>query len=84
MINSTEMATRIKLKEVLDQQGLTPYAVAKASNGKVSKQGLYYILNAKTPLKSIDLETIDAVIESIETLTGNKLSVCDLLEYERV
>ena len=77
------MPTRIRLKELLDEQGVTVYKLAKQTEGKLSIQSLYNLTSVKNPAKRIELESLDAIIEALFSITGKRFTVCDLLEYQQ-
>lgn len=78
MINSL-MPTRWKLKEFLDNHGITVYALAQKTEGKLSRNALYHL--ASHP-KGIQFETLDVLVPVLSEMTGSKVSVADLLDYE--
>lgn len=78
MINSL-MPTRWKLKEFLDDHSITVYALAQKTEGKLSRNALYHL--ASRP-KGIQFETLDVLVPILSEMTGKKLTVADLLEYD--
>lgn len=82
MIQSLEMPTRLKVKQLLDELGVTVYRLSQETEGKLSRQSLYNLTSSTNPPKRIELESLDAIIEGLRTITGRSASVCDLLEYD--
>jgi DNA-binding Xre family transcriptional regulator len=78
MIDSL-MPTRWKLKEFLDDYNITVYALAQKTEGKLSRNALYHL--ASNP-KGIQFETLNVLVPILSEMTGQKLSVSDLLDYE--
>ena len=73
------MATLWKLKSFLDEHGLSANAVSERTKGKLARNSVYNLLKAP---RSVRLETLDALIPALEEMTGQRVSVTDLLEYE--
>ena len=78
MINSL-MPTRMKLAEFLKQHNITVYALAKETEGKLSRTALYHLANEP---KGVQFETLDVLVNALSKMTGRKVSISDLLEYE--
>lgn len=75
------MPTRIKLKSLLDENGISVYRLSKETKGRLSIQSLYN-LTGEPPPSRIELASLDAIVEALRALTGKDIRVCDLLEYE--
>lgn len=78
------MPTRLRLKTILEENGLSIYALQKETErlgNKVSYQSLHALASNPEP-GSIRLRTLDAVLLALRSLTNKRLTVCDLLEYE--
>lgn len=82
MIKSSKMPTRIKLKRLLQQRGISVYRLSQETKGQLSIQSLYN-LTGEPPPKRIELASLDAIVEALHRITGEEITVCDLLEYER-
>jgi predicted ArsR family transcriptional regulator len=74
---------RWKLRDYLQQNGIPTLQLAKAmGDGRVAT--LYRLTSPdpeRTPSR-IDFHTLEAIVTALRQLTGNRVSVCDLLEYE--
>jgi len=84
MIHFPEMPTRIRLKEILQKRNITIYALQKKTEeqrNRISYQALHALANNPTP-DSVRLHTLDAVISALRSLTGEHITVSDLLEYQ--
>jgi predicted transcriptional regulator len=75
----SNVAIRFTLKQLLDTHDITPYQLSKESN--VSLNTVYAITKDKT--KRIDKDTLDALIRTLEDLTGKHLEVSDIMSFER-
>jgi DNA-binding Xre family transcriptional regulator len=80
MVHS-HMPTKWKLKEFLEHHDITVYRLAKETGDQLTRNTLYN-LTTKEP-KRIELNTIDVLIPALEQLTGKRVELSDLLEYER-
>ncbi len=67
-----------KLKSVLEQHNITVYRLADVSG--VPRNTLYKLVN-KEPAR-VDLGTLDAVLNALDELTGERVNVTDLLERD--
>lgn len=76
------MAIRWKFKDFLDAHGLSVYAVAVATKGRLSRNSLYNLAKSVPP-KRIELATLDTLIHALSTLSGVDVGVEDLIEYEK-
>lgn len=66
-----------RLKEFLDSHNLTPYALVKESG--LAANTVYAMSRGEQ--KQAALGTLDKTIAALKTLTGEPVSVCDLLEH---
>lgn len=73
------MPISFRLKEVLDEANVTPYALAKASG--VAPNTVYPIVADR--VKRVDLETISRLLGGLRELTGREYDVGDLMRYSR-
>lgn len=69
---------RWKLREYLHDHGLSVYKLTQAASGQLSANGIYKLARGTT---TVQLETLSVLIETLQTLTGQPVSVADLLEY---
>lgn len=72
------MAVKWKIKELLRENGITPYRLMKDTG---LSQGTAYRL-ANNDFNSVNAEIIDAVVKALRKLTGKPVEVADLLEYQ--
>jgi hypothetical protein len=71
-----------KLREFLDNNNLTAYQLEKALQGRVSRNLPYTWARATEPPKKLDTAVFGKVLEALGELTGKKVQVGDLLEYQ--
>lgn len=69
---------RWRVKEILDAHGQTVYVLAQKLQGKVNRNTLYQISQNKT--RRVDLETLEALSNTLTEMTGKAISVSDLFE----
>lgn len=67
-----------KLRDVLEQHNITVYKLADVSG--VPRNTLYNLVN-KEPAR-VDLGTLEAVLTALDSLTGTRVNVSDLLERD--
>jgi DNA-binding Xre family transcriptional regulator len=67
-----------KLKSYLEEHDLTPHQLALES--KLSVNTIYPMARGKA--ERVSLQTLDKVAAALDELTGQRVSVCDLLERE--
>ncbi len=70
-------AVEFTLKRYLDAHGLTAYRLAQAARGRVSPRTVYAL--ARGSATRVDLNTLGAVITTLEELTGQEVAPADLL-----
>jgi DNA-binding Xre family transcriptional regulator len=71
-----------KLKGILEERGVSVYALARAMGNQTHAVKLYRITNAdasKRP-RRVDFDTLEQIIPALETLTGKPVTPNDLLE----
>jgi predicted nucleic acid-binding Zn-ribbon protein len=71
-----------KLKGILEECGVSVYALARTMGNQTHAVKLYRITNAdatKRP-RRVDFETLEQIIPALETLTGKAVTPNDLLE----
>jgi DNA-binding Xre family transcriptional regulator len=73
------MEMRLRLPELLQEQKppMTPYAVAKASGGRISLSTIYRLARQKGQVDSFDAELLEALCDVLGCEPG------DLLERRR-
>jgi hypothetical protein len=74
------MPTTWKLKDYLKQHGVTPYALSIKTEGKLSRNTIYSLVRERP--QRLQLKTLDVLIPALTELTGEPVSVTDLLAYE--
>jgi transcriptional regulator with XRE-family HTH domain len=67
-----------RLREYLNAHNVSAYALAKEAD--TSPTTIYAL--ARGSHERVSLAVLDKVIEALEQLTGERVSVCDLLERE--
>ncbi len=67
-----------KLKDYLDNHKLSAYALTKTAS--VAPNTVYAL--ARGNHERVSLEVLDKVMEALDSMTGQRVSVCDLLERE--
>ena len=72
------MPVRWKVKEYLQARDITPYRFWIESG--LAKGTAYRLVNGNT--HNLNTDTLDATIKALRTLTGESVSVSDLLEYQ--
>jgi DNA-binding Xre family transcriptional regulator len=70
------MAMTWKLKECLDRHDITPYRLAKESGLALST--VYSLTN--TQPERLDMNSLDAIMGTLEKITGRPVALTDLLE----
>lgn len=64
---------RVRLAELLEARGLTAYAVAQQSGGRVSTSALYRLLKAGGRPRLLDAELLDALCDVLDVEPGELL-----------
>lgn len=67
---------RLNLGGYLKRHGLTPYRLVKESG--LAQATVYNM--ARTPAQRVDLDTVGAVLDALRRMTGERVTVDDLLE----
>jgi DNA-binding Xre family transcriptional regulator len=67
-----------KLKSYLDEHDLTPHQLALEA--KLSVNTVYPMARGRA--ERVSLRTLDKVAAALDKLTGQRVSMCDLLERE--
>lgn len=72
--------TQWRLKEFLETHRLRPSQLTRATEGKLSRAGIYGLLSDERP-QSVHFATLDALLPALRELTGETVQISDLLEY---
>ena len=72
---------RVTFRELLEARGLTAYRVATEGRGTVSRNAVYAL--ARGDADRVDLGTLGKLADVLERLTGDRVTVGDLLTLER-
>lgn len=70
-----------KLKDLLEQEGLTAYALVKGMGVGVRANTIYRLARRENLPTRVDLETVRTIIDTLNCLTGKKITVCDIIKY---
>ena len=70
------MLMRLRLPELLDQRGLSAYALSKASNGRISMSTAYRLAKMRGKVQTFDAGLLEALCDVLKCEPG------DLLERE--
>lgn len=68
---------RVRLAELLELRGMTAYAVAQESDGRISTSALYRLLKNDGRVRLLDSDLLDALCDVLDVEPG------ELLERER-
>jgi Cro/C1-type HTH DNA-binding domain len=82
MMIVSDMPTKLKLKEFLDAHKITVYALAKKTEGKLSRNSLYSLTSQDNPPKGILFESLDVLIPTLREMIGKQVQIKDLIEFE--
>lgn len=69
---------RLHLKPFLERHQISAYQLARATRGRLSEATVYGM--ARKPLQRIDLDSVGTVIDALESLTGQPVTLLDLVE----
>ena len=69
---------RFHLKPFLERHHISAYQLARATRGKLSEATVYSL--SRAPQRRIDLESVKTVIEALEKLSGEKLTLLEFLD----
>lgn len=67
------MLMRIRINELLASRGMTPYALAKASRGRISMSTAYRLKESEGRLETYAAEMLEAMCEIFEVGPGDLL-----------
>ena len=80
------MPVQWKLKELLEREGKTVYALSEAMGGATRRPALYAIthkLPKKRPAK-VGFEMLNNILAGLKSITGKTFSVADIIESDDV
>lgn len=69
---------RLHLKPFLERHNISAYQLARATRGRLSEATVYGM--ARRPLQRIDLDSVDTVIDALQNLIGQPVTLLDLVE----
>jgi hypothetical protein len=72
------MIYRLNLNKFLENHAISAYRVVKETTGQLAANTVYDL--AKRPARRIDLQTIGQVLGALERITGETITINDLLE----
>ncbi|GAB4175233.1 MAG: hypothetical protein Fur006_05500 [Coleofasciculaceae cyanobacterium] len=72
---------RWRLKEFLEQEGITQYKLIKLAQGRVSKNTIGSAV--RNELNGVQFSTLAALIEVLESSLGKDVRIADLIELRR-
>jgi hypothetical protein len=72
------MIYRLNLNKFLESHAISAYRVVKETTGQLAANTVYDL--AKRPAQRIDLQTIGQVLGALERITGETITINDLLE----
>jgi len=67
------MSVRLKLPELLDDRGLTAYAVVQQSNGRIKESTLYRLMRGGGTVRYLDTNLLDALCDILDLSPGDLL-----------
>ena len=71
------MTMRVRLEELMKDRGLSAYAVAQLSDGRISTSALYRLLRSSGRARYLDAQLLEALCDVLDVGPG------DLLEREK-
>jgi hypothetical protein len=75
---SRSMTIRLNLNQFLERHAISTYRVVKETTGKLSPNTVYDL--ARRPAQRIDLQTVGQILTVLEGITGETVTINDLLE----
>ena len=73
------MTIRLNLHRFLERHAISTYRVVKETSGTLAANTVYDL--ARRPAQRIDLDTVGAVVTALERITGEPVTIQDLLEF---
>lgn len=71
------MPIRLRFPELLEQRGMTGYALSVATGGKISMSTVYRWIRARGRVQTIDADLLEALCEALRVGPG------EVLEFRR-
>jgi len=71
------MPLRLRFPELLEERGITPYALSKQSRGRISMTTIYRIVRQRGELQSFDMDLLEATCDVLDIDPG------DLFEWTK-
>jgi hypothetical protein len=68
---------RLHLKPFLERHRISAYQLARATKGKLSESTVYSL--SREPQRRVDLNSVGVVIEALEEMTGEDVTLLDLV-----
>jgi hypothetical protein len=68
---------RFHLKPFLERHRISAYQLARATKGKLSESTVYSL--SREPQRRVDLNSVGVVIEALEEMTGEDVTLLDLV-----
>lgn len=72
--------TTWKLKTFMETHRVRPGELARATEGKLSRAGIYGLLSDERP-QSVHFATLDALIPALSGILGERVEITDLIDY---
>lgn len=64
---------RLRLPELLDERGMTPYALARASGGRIDMSQAYRLTRSRGQVRYLDTRLLEALCDVLEVKPGELL-----------
>lgn len=64
------MLMRLKLPELLNERGLSPYALSKGSGGRISMSTAYRLVKLNGRVQNFDAEMLEALCDVLKVDPG--------------
>jgi DNA-binding Xre family transcriptional regulator len=69
------MPIRLRFPELLEERGLTGYALSIATSGRVSMSTVYRWVRARGRVQTIDTSLLEAICEALNATPGDVLEL---------
>ena len=73
--------TQWRLKTFMEANRVRPGDLARATEGKLSRAGIYGLLTDERP-QNVHFATLDVLLPALAAITGQPVNVGDLIVYE--
>ena len=70
---ATLFRMRVRLAELMESRGLTAYAVAQQSDGRISTSALYRLIKADGRARYLDSQLLEALCDVLDVEPGELL-----------